>query len=199
MNIFVLHKNPRKSARWHADKHVIKMLLESVQMLYTAHWVTTYPLLLQQASPQALSKYQKTLTTPPLLEVKEAPTQKMNPSQRGYRPVHVHHPCTKWVYASLANYIWLCELAICLADEFRYRWPDSAPHSCEVHAQWLLANPPAKLKQNKSPITPFALAMPDEYKKNNAIGSYRSFYKGSKTDRGITNKYTRRQRPHWLN
>jgi hypothetical protein len=195
MNIFVLHRNPRKSARWHADKHVIKMLLESVQMLYTAHWVSTYPTLRKQTSPLAVSKYQKTLYIPPRLDIYKAPTQKTDPSQRGYRPVHVHHPCTKWVFQSLQNYMWLCNLALCLAEEYKYRWPSSPPHSCEAHVKWLIAHPPYL---PNTPLTPFAEAMPEEYKKSDAIGSYRAFYKGSKTDRGITNKYTKRHRPHWL-
>jgi hypothetical protein len=35
MNIFVLDKNIEKCAKYHCDKHVIKMILESVQMLCT--------------------------------------------------------------------------------------------------------------------------------------------------------------------
>ena len=37
MNIFVLDENPKKCAKFHKDKHVNKMLLESAQMLCTAH------------------------------------------------------------------------------------------------------------------------------------------------------------------
>jgi len=33
MNIFVLDKNPETCARYHCDKHVVKMILESAQML----------------------------------------------------------------------------------------------------------------------------------------------------------------------
>jgi hypothetical protein len=36
MNIFVLDSDVRKCARYHADRHVIKMILESTQMLCTA-------------------------------------------------------------------------------------------------------------------------------------------------------------------
>lgn len=36
MNIFVLHSNPRICARFHCDKHVGKMLLESCQIMSTA-------------------------------------------------------------------------------------------------------------------------------------------------------------------
>lgn len=37
MNIFYLHRDPRVAARYHNDKHVVKMILESAQMLSTAH------------------------------------------------------------------------------------------------------------------------------------------------------------------
>ncbi len=40
MNIFVLHKSPRVSAQYHCDKHVVKMILETAQLLYSAIWVT---------------------------------------------------------------------------------------------------------------------------------------------------------------
>ena len=35
MNIFILDRNIRKCARYHADQHVVKMILESAQMLCT--------------------------------------------------------------------------------------------------------------------------------------------------------------------
>ena len=33
MNIFILDRNPEKCARYHCDKHVVKMVLESAQIL----------------------------------------------------------------------------------------------------------------------------------------------------------------------
>ena len=39
MNIFFLDLNQRKCAKWHVDKHVIKMILESVQLLCSAHHI----------------------------------------------------------------------------------------------------------------------------------------------------------------
>ena len=36
MNIFILDKNIQRCARYHCDQHVVKMILESVQMLCTA-------------------------------------------------------------------------------------------------------------------------------------------------------------------
>lgn len=40
MNIFFLHWDPRICAMWHVDKHVIKMILESCQLLCSAHWMS---------------------------------------------------------------------------------------------------------------------------------------------------------------
>lgn len=39
MNIFFLHWNPEIAAKYHCDKHVVKMILETAQMLYSVHWV----------------------------------------------------------------------------------------------------------------------------------------------------------------
>lgn len=39
MNIFFLDWNPEIAAKYHCDKHVVKMILETAQMLYSVHWV----------------------------------------------------------------------------------------------------------------------------------------------------------------
>ena len=38
MNIFVLDEDPARCARFHGDRHVVKMILESAQMLCTVLW-----------------------------------------------------------------------------------------------------------------------------------------------------------------
>lgn len=43
MNIFYLHRDPVKAAQIQYDKHVVKMILESAQMLCTAHHVYGNP------------------------------------------------------------------------------------------------------------------------------------------------------------
>jgi hypothetical protein len=45
MNIFFLDQDPQIAAQYHCDKHVVKMILESAQLLYCAHWMTD-PLIL---------------------------------------------------------------------------------------------------------------------------------------------------------
>lgn len=44
MNIFFLDWNPRTAAEYHCDKHVVKMILETAQLLYSAHWMLNSPL-----------------------------------------------------------------------------------------------------------------------------------------------------------
>ena len=39
MNIFFLDLNPKKAAEYHCNKHVVKMIIETAQLLYSAHWV----------------------------------------------------------------------------------------------------------------------------------------------------------------
>lgn len=45
MNIFFLSWNPRQAAEFHCDKHVVKMIIETAQLLYSAHWMTDSSLL----------------------------------------------------------------------------------------------------------------------------------------------------------
>lgn len=40
MNIFRLDDNPSLAARYHCDKHVVKMILETTQLLQTTHGAT---------------------------------------------------------------------------------------------------------------------------------------------------------------
>lgn len=40
MNIFFLDFDTKKCAQYHCDKHVVKMILETAQLLCGVHWVT---------------------------------------------------------------------------------------------------------------------------------------------------------------
>jgi len=183
MNLFVLDKNPRKAAKAHGDKHVIKMVLEACQMLYTAHWVVAYPGI-------TMKRPDKTLLLPSTLS--DAPF-KVSGLERAYRPAHVNHPCTIWIRESTSNYIWAAQLALALADEYEYRWPGKV-HGCRVHAEWLFKHIP------NIPIIPhsrFAVAMDDEYKVGDEVTSYRTYYIKSKATKGLT-LYTKRAPPEFL-
>jgi len=40
MNIFVLDTNQEKNPEYHCDKHVVKMIVETAQLLCSAHWMS---------------------------------------------------------------------------------------------------------------------------------------------------------------
>lgn len=174
MNIFFLSFDPVRAAHAHCDKHVVKMLLESTQLLWTAQHVAH---------------------NGKIPELETAPTT-LSGSRHGYAPTHPKHPCAIWTRASLANYFWLCELALALADEYHFRWPArKGPHACEAHVHWLRAHPPPL---PVGPLTSPAQAMPDEYKDPiSAITAYRAYYCGSKAERGLL-VYTGREVPTWI-
>jgi hypothetical protein len=183
MNLFVLAVGVKAAAQAHGDKHVVKMILEACQMLYTAHWTASYPAITE--------KRPGVLPVPD--HMKHAPTRKGGGI--GYRPAHVNHPCTKWVRARLGNYEWAAKLALALVDEYEFRWPGRI-HSCKVHAEWLAIHVPPGIP--RLPRIDFAIAMDDEFKiGKNPIASYRCYYIKSKAVRGLT-VYTGRSPPSWL-
>ncbi len=171
MNIFYLSHKPSRCARWHCDKHVVKMILETTQLLYTAHWFL-------EGTPDFGS----------------APFRK-NVAERGYRSIkNKNHPCAIWVRESLEHYMWLCMFGAYLCDEYKFRFGPQKRHSCEEHLYWLAANwppsiPPVGWRQPPQ-------AMPEEYQKSNSIAAYRAYYLGPKKNL-LT--YTRRSKPHWIN
>ena len=188
MNIFALHWKQRKAARWHVDKHVVKMLLEYCQLLYTAHWALYYPELLACKSPIALSRAQKKLSImqfAPLCDSSKEPT---------YRPCHIHHPCATWARATLGNYKWLAKLGIEVAREYTHRF--GKEHSCQKHIEWLATHRPPTLRNILR--QPFVIAMNEEFQiSKNAIESYRNYYNTQKREKGIIT-YTKRHVPHWI-
>lgn len=181
MNLFVLGVSVKTAAQAHGDKHVVKMILEACQMLYTAHWTSSYPTLILKRSVLSLPD-----------SMKSAPLRMEG--YPGFKHAHINHPCTKWIRASIGNYMWAAKLALALADEYEYRWPGRV-HSCRLHAEWLARNPP--LLPDLARVD-FAIAMDDKYKVGtNPIASYRKYYRESKAERGLT-VYTNRKPPTWL-
>jgi len=170
MNIFFLHRHPRRCARWHCDKHVVKMLVETCQLLYTCHWMV-------DGTPN--------LHTAPY---------RVGTDTRGYKKTHWNHPCSKWVRQSLANYRWLAKLGSELLREYAHRFPSKRrPHACTPHLEWLSVNPPRGLLDEG--WIPPPMCMPDPYKTGDVASSYRRYYIGEKKALLL---YTGRHAPHWV-
>jgi hypothetical protein len=157
---------------------VVKMILETAQLLYTAHWILA-------------------LAAGRVPDLSTAPQRKEGP--RGYLPIrNAKHPCAIWARESLAHYRWLCALGIALCQEYQHRFGADKVHGCEEHLFWLNRNPPAQLAAVDWIRQP-PQAMPVEYQRSkNSIVAYRAYYKENKgAVRGIL-KYTARHQPHWL-
>ena len=94
-----------------------------------------------------------------------------------YKASHASHPVTKWVGESSENFDWACTHAIALTNEKIFR-QGKGHKSLEV-VMWAMQNK-HRLKFSKTGLTPFALAMPDQYKHENAVTAYRNYYLGEK-------------------
>ena len=51
MNIFALDNDPVRAAGWHSDRHVIKMILETAQILSTVHHAYGHPVTYKPTHP----------------------------------------------------------------------------------------------------------------------------------------------------
>lgn len=107
-----------------------------------------------------------------------------------YRATHRHHPSVLWAGSSTANYIWTLNLGFELCKEYTFRY--NKIHKCQDVLNWCVNNIP--VMENKN-LTPFYLAMPDEYKCECPVQSYRNYYNGAKTH--LFN-WTKREVPRWI-
>ena len=177
MNIFILDNDITKCAEYHVDKHVVKMCLESAQLLCTAHWIAKHI----GYTPRKLDREEMiTLRGLTTREIRDFP----------YLPNHFNHPCSIWVRKSLDNYEWLYCLALSLNDEYGYRYGGKTHKSIEV----VLKLPDIDLPSKG--LTPFAQAMPDEYKNEDAVIAYRNYYNQDKKHL-LSWKY--RRTSEWIN
>jgi hypothetical protein len=97
-----------------------------------------------------------------------------------YRPVMLNHPCTMWARRSRQNMQWLVDHAYALCHTYTERY--GKVHKVETTLD-KYADEIAKLLDflTDKGLTPFALAMPDEYKDYDSVTkSYQDYYLGDK-------------------
>ncbi len=125
MNIFFLSFDVDECAQLYCDQHVNKILLEIVQMLYTA-WHKCGDITSLQRAPR-----------------------KKNSDQRGYKSVsNPNHPMVRWVRSHNNNYKFTAKLGMALAIEFHHRF--GKIHACTKHVMWLYSNVPHGLVEDRS-------------------------------------------------
>jgi hypothetical protein len=113
-----------------------------------------------------------------------------------YKLAHKNHPVTIWCRTSRENYMWTLELVEELHNEWRYRYghPDTKFHKSYLVAQLLKQHIPTTFPEVG--LTRFALAMPDIYKTDDPVESYRKYYM-SDEKRRIASWNKKREMPNW--
>jgi len=188
VNIFHLDKDPVRAAEYMCDRHVVKMILEYSQLLCTAHWVGWQHML----NPP--SNLKGKLLKEWLAE--NIPLPEFVPQ---YSMTHVNHPSAVWSRQCWGNYNWLVRHALALCSEYTRRY--GRVMKSEAVIRWAGRYPPPVFDStdtdNPLAMTPFATAMPEEYKvPGDPVQSYRNYYHGSKS-RFAKWKYT--SPPPWWN
>jgi len=155
MNIFLLDTDTKKCAQYHCDKHVVKMILETAQLLCGVHHMT------DQVTDQV-----------------------------PYKLSHKNHPCAIWSRESLSNYLYLCDLGLELCKEYTYRY--GKRHKSQDVIEWCVTNKPNICDKE---FTEPARAMPNEYKVDSVVESYRNYYIGEKSKIAV---WKNREIPEWF-
>jgi len=162
MNIFYLDKDPVVSAEMSCDKHVCKMIIESAQMLSTAHR------LLDGIEWTDYSKNGR--------KIKRWRLEDPYLEDTIYKACHTGHPSTVWVMSNAFHYAWLYKHMIALNEQFKLRYNHTEDHMTIRKLKDVLRNPPKNIPINKIATDPTP-AMPDECKiPGDVIGSYRKYY-----------------------
>ena len=149
MNIFILDENPVKAAEYHCNKHVVKMILESAQMLSTVHWHYLWDDIKKKNHPKIFKRQRD--------KFKYIKAHAPVHAQPPYKMTHTHHPCTIWSAMSYGNYMWHVELAQALLNEYTKRYKKT--HKTTPVIQWLTDHPPKGIPIK--PRTHFAVAIKD--------------------------------------
>lgn len=160
----MLDLNPVAAARMHCDKHVPKMIVESAQMLSTAHrMLDGNEYLAPSKSGKRMVKHFRLSENDDIV----------------YKAVHASHPCTKWTMESAGNYIWHYGLFKALAEEFEFRFE-------KIHRSWNILKDILKATPRNIPnigSTTHAKAMkayPNLMNIVDPVKAYQKFYKVDK-------------------
>jgi hypothetical protein len=178
MNIFYIESDPYKAAESMVDKHVVKMILETAQLLSTAHRLLDGVEYVGQSLSGRKTKRWRL------------------PDERDdilYSATHINHPSAVWCRQTNNNYTWLYCHFIGLLNEYTYRYGKT--HKCAApEFRQLLQTLPQNIPVG--PLTPVTPAMLDEYKIGaDSLASYRNYYKVGKTH---LHKWTKRKAPEWM-
>lgn len=181
MNIFVLDRDPKKAAQYQCDKHVVKMILESAQMLVSAYYEN-----------MGIARNKDKIGKERLIQktFRGFPRKNSDGSTHPYGVGYFYHPCTQWSRATKANWWWLWRHAVALCEEYTKRY--GKHHKTEAILLWMHSNPPVPFKTGN--LTPFVQAMPEDVRHRDAVKAYRDYYCKYKKEFA---KWNHSQTPKW--
>ena len=179
MNIFILNEDPVIAAQEQCDKHVVKMIVESAQMLSTVHRMVDGVMERRPSKSGSMLQYWK-----------------LNDKREDilYKACHFNHPSTIWTREGSYNYTWHYKHFIALCDEYTYRY--GKVHSTDTKLRKILKSLPNNIKTGK---TPFKLAMGSnpECMLEDPVESYRRFYETKQKRFNMV--WSKRPVPKWFN
>lgn len=152
MNIFFLDRHHQTAAKYHCDKHVVKMILETAQILSTAHRVSH----------------------PEYAEIHDG--------WKLYKATHVNHPSSKWARSGRQEYVWTWLLLKSLCEEYTQRYDKTHKVESSGLLGKLFTLPESIIGLGMgSPMTNPPQCMPDQYKREDPVEAYRAYYCGEKS------------------
>lgn len=177
MNIFYIDECPMQAAQWMVDKHVVKMILESAQLLSTAHRF------LDGREVQGQTKTGRKARRWILPDERDSVI---------YTATHINHPSAVWARESIENYNWLVDHFFSLMSEYTYRY--GKEHKCFGEISYLLQSPPHNLREYD--WTEMPSCMDDKYIiSKDPIINYRNYYKNGKSHMF---SWKKRNPPPWI-
>lgn len=205
MNIFYLSECPKQCAEWAVDKHVVKMILETAQLLSTAHRLldgepglrtVTVPVYKKDPSNPRKNYIDPDTRKKVLIGYKDKQVKHWYlPDFREnlfYFATHRNHPSAIWTRASVQNYNWLVDHLHALGKEYTHRY--GKEHLTLQKLGYEIQAPPGNLRAWD--WTPMPSCMDNEFIiSEDPIVNYREYYSKGKKH---LHRWTRRQPPQWL-
>lgn len=178
MNIFYTDHNSHVAAVNLCDKHVVKMIVETAQMLSTAHRVLDG---VETRRPSKSGKRMVKYWEHPLYD------------DVLYKATHVNHPSNIWIRHNFANYSWANMHFCSLCLEYKRRFGGNA-HSTWTKLGSIITRAPQNIKYGN--LTPILQAMPEEFKQPDGVEAYRAYYRSKKDVMKMN--WTNRPGPEWF-
>jgi hypothetical protein len=178
MNIFYVDSNAEVAARNMVDRHVVKMILETAQLLSTAHRVIDGEEYVGQSQSGRKAKRWRLSG---------------NADAIMYAATHINHPSAVWVRENSANYDWLYDHLLALGREYTYRY--GRTHLTIDKLKDILKDAPENIEQSNV-MTKMPSCMDKQYIVSlDPIINYRNYYNYGKTD---LLRWSNRPPPQWI-